>query len=83
MATLTIHDLDPATEEQLRFRAEEHGLSVEDEARRLLQSALLERPPMDQPGLYRRIRDRFQGAGWADDIELPLRGPTREPPDFR
>jgi antitoxin FitA len=40
MATLTIRNLDQLVKERLRVRAAEHGLSMEAEARRILQTAL-------------------------------------------
>ena len=81
MATLTIRNLESALKERLRMQAAEHGHSMEAEARRILQDAL--KPPIPPPelNLYDRIRARFEPLGGVE-LDLPPRGPMREPPTF-
>jgi len=81
MASITVRNLDPAIKERLRLRAAENGHSMEAEARRILQTVLsgLTRP--ESPSLYERIHPRFAPLGGVD-LELPRRGPGREPPRF-
>lgn len=40
MATLTIRNVDDATKRLLRIRAAQHGVSMEEEARRILRQEL-------------------------------------------
>ena len=73
MASLTIRNLDEATKQRLRVRAARHGVSMEEEVRRILKEAL---PPVEAPsGLGQRLRDRF--AGVADEEFVP---PKRHAP---
>ena len=81
MATLTIRNLAPAIKERLRVRAAEHGLSMEAEVRRILQSAVEDVAPPIEGNLYERIRARFEPLGGVE-LDLPPRGPGREPPRF-
>jgi len=81
MSSITIRNLDPAIKERLRVRAAEHGHSMEAEARRILQSALKGGLQPPTRNLYERIRARFEPLGGVD-LELPPRGPGREPPRF-
>ena len=81
MSSITIRNLDPAIKERLRVRAAEHGHSMEAEARRILQSALKGGFQPPTRNLYERIRARFEPLGGVD-LELPPRGPGREPPRF-
>lgn len=79
MASLTIRNLDDAVKQRLRIRAAEHGRSMEEEARDILRAAVeAVRPPRD---LGRAIHDRFAAAGGVE-LDLPARGPMREPPSF-
>jgi antitoxin FitA len=82
MSSITIRNLDPAIKERLRVRAAEHGLSMEAEARRILQVTLKPTERQPERNLYERIRARFEPLGGADDLELPPRLPDREPPRF-
>jgi plasmid stability protein len=70
MATLTIRNLEPTLKERLRVRAAEHGHSMEAEARRILQTALVESPRPPAQNLYERIHVRFAALGGVD-LELP------------
>jgi antitoxin FitA len=77
MANLTIRNLDEATKQALRVRAAQHGISMEEEARRILRSALggTRYPAM----LGSHLRDRFRKV--ADDaFVLPKRQMPRNPP---
>jgi len=81
MSSITIRKLDPTLKERLRVRAAEHGHSMEEEARRILRSALTRPARQTSPNLYDRIRRRFAPLGGVN-IELPPREPAREPPGF-
>ena len=75
MANLTIRRLDDQTYELLKERAARDGLSMEEEARRILGRAVA------PPG---RLGDLFMktfGAGQGLDLSLPVRQP-HEPPDL-
>jgi plasmid stability protein len=80
MATLTIRNLDDDLKALLRLRAARHGRSMGEEARRILCSALTE--PLSGQSLADSIRARVKPYGGIE-LELPVRGPMREPPDFR
>jgi plasmid stability protein len=81
MATLTIRNIDATVKERLRVRAAEHGHSMEAEARRILQTALMKDASRSGRSLSERIHARFAVLGGVD-LEAPLREPTREPPSF-
>lgn len=81
MASLNIRQLEPALKERLRVRAAQHGRSMEAEARAILKEALAAPPPMTGAELLESIRRRFAPLGGVE-LELPPRGPWREPPDF-
>ncbi len=82
MATLTIRNIDATVKERLRVRAAEHGHSMEAEARRILQTALIKTPSSSSGrGLAERIHARFAAVGGVD-LELPPREPGRDPPTF-
>ncbi|HSK05700.1 MAG TPA: hypothetical protein VK932_30840 [Kofleriaceae bacterium] len=80
MPVITIHELDPETEERLRLRAARHGRSMEEEARVILRSAHAERASSPLR-LGSAIHDRFLVLGGAE-LELPPRerpGPRSSP----
>lgn len=79
MATLTIRRLDEKTKAKLRVRAAHSGRSMEEEAREILRLAL-ERQPAAGTDLATAIRELFRPLGGVE-LELPERGPIREPPD--
>ena len=79
MANLTIRKLDPTVKERLRLRAAQHGHSMEEEARRILNEACETEPVPDTA--YARLRRHFVGIGGID-FDLPARRLGREPPDF-
>ena len=80
MASITIHRLDDRLTRRLTVRAAEHGRSVEDEARAILEGAL---EPAAAPtlGLGRTFHALFGSLGGVD-LRLAPREPMREPPRF-
>jgi len=83
-ASLNIRQLDPALKEQLRIRAAHNGRSMEAEARAILKEVLTAQQsarPASGAELVASIRRRFAPLGGVD-LELPARGPGREPPSF-
>lgn len=79
-ANLTIRKIDPAVKERLRVRAAQHGRSMEEEARRILSEACAAEPPPPK-NAYEAIRRHFEPLGGVE-LELPPRGPWRDPPTF-
>ena len=79
MASITIRRLDDEVKARLRIRAATNGRSMEEEARIILREAVGRKAePQD---LARFIRECFEPLGGVE-LELPPRGPTREPPEF-
>ena len=80
MASITIRNLDDGVKARLRVRAAEHHRSMEEEARVILRDAVNggRAGPWD---LAKFTRECFAPLGGVD-LELPPRGPRREPPDF-
>ena len=78
MATLTIRRLSDSTKSKLRVRAAENGRSMEEEARRIIEDAV---GTGHKVGLAEAIHNIFAPLGGVD-LELPLRQPVGEPPDF-
>ena len=78
MASITIRNLDAHTKARLRVRAAHRQRSMEEEARNILRTALAQddAAPRD---LAAAIGARFRSLGGLD-LELPARGPMREPP---
>lgn len=81
MASMTIRNLDDDLKALLRLRAARHGQSMEEEARSILRSAL-KTEPLSGQSLVDSIRAMVEPYGGIE-LELPVRGPMREPPDFR
>lgn len=83
MAALTIRNVDDALKQSLRIRAAQHGVSMEEEARRILREALLR---VSQPqALGQRLKQRFAGVADATPdvvFELPPRQMPRTPPNW-
>jgi antitoxin FitA len=78
MASIMIRNLDDGLKRKLRIRAAQHGRSMEEEARNILRSALLEK--IGKPtNLYEAIRRRIAPLGGVD-LDIPPRQPLREPP---
>ena len=80
MASITIRNLDDEVKTRLRLRAAEHSRSMEEEVRIILREAVNggKAAPRD---LARFTRECFAPVGGVE-LELPPRGPMREPPDF-
>ncbi len=80
MASITIRNLEESLKRKLRVRAAEHGRSMEEEARHILRAALVEKARAPS-NLYDAIRRRFAPLGGVE-LDIPPRGPMREPPHF-
>ena len=80
MASITIRNLDDDVKTRLRVRAAGNGRSMEQEARLILRDAV---GGDDVParGLGSAIHELFKPLGGVE-LELPPRGPMREPPRF-
>ncbi len=80
MASITVRNLDDEVRTRLRVRAAEHSRSMEEEVRVILREAVSDRHsgPRD---LAKFTRECFAELGGVE-LELPPRGPMREPPDF-
>jgi len=79
MSSLTIRNLDDATKQRLRIRAAQHGVSMEEEVRRILKEAV--RAAESPSGLGQRLQDRF--AGLADEaFDVPGRHQPRTAPQW-
>ena len=81
MASITIRNLDDALKRKLRLRAAHRNRSMEDEARDILRTALAQEPA-DTRSVADAIRELVEPQGGVE-LELPPRGPMREPPDFK
>ena len=79
MASITIRNLDDDVKRRLRVRAAEHHRSMEEEARLILREAVEHKKA--PRNLASAIRARIAPLGGVD-LELPPRGPMREPPSF-
>ncbi|MBU0656047.1 MAG: plasmid stabilization protein [Gammaproteobacteria bacterium] len=80
MAMLTIRNLDDELKTQLRIRAAQHGLSMEEEVRRILQQVLSPQNPCR--GFGSRIHQKVMALTGGIDLPLPQRSVPRPPPDF-
>jgi len=80
MASITIRNLEDRVKTRLRVRAAEHHRSMEEEVRVILRAAVNggRAAPRD---LAKFTRECFAPLGGVE-LELPPRGPMREPPDF-
>lgn len=83
MSTLTVRNVKEDTKKALRLRAAHKGVSVEQEVRSILDRAVGEDDgePREGESLYAVIRRLVEPYG-GFEIELPKRGPAREPPVF-
>ena len=80
MASITIRNLDDEVKTRLRVRAAEHHRSMEEEVRIILRDAVSSGRPRVQ-NLAEFTRECFAPLGGVE-LELPPRGPMREPPGF-
>ena len=76
MASLSVRKLDDETLKQLRIRAAQHGVSMEEEARRILKQVVT--APERLGDLAVRLFTPAYGSG---ELELPQRE-TTEPMEF-
>ncbi len=79
MASITIRNLDDDVRTRLRMRAAGNGRSMEEEVRLILRDAVGREP--EPENLADFIHECFAPYGGVD-LELPPRGPMREPPRF-
>lgn len=80
MAALTIRNVDDATQAALRVRAVRHGVSMEEQVRRILREAVVPAPPTQPMG--QQLLSRFSGLT-AEGFSPPERQPPRAPPALR
>jgi plasmid stability protein len=78
MASITIRNLDERVKTRLRVRAARHGRSMEEEARTILQEALVAEGRQDE-NLAQAIRRHIEPLGGME-LALPRRQPIRRPP---
>jgi plasmid stability protein len=71
MASITIRNLDESIKARLRVRAAHHKRSMEDEALKILRTALADETATER-SLADAIHKRFRAIGGAD-VRLPLR----------
>ena len=72
MGNLSVRKLDDETMERLRIRAAEHGISMEEEARRILSQAVA------APGKLGDLAVELFGQTYCVDLDLPVRA-THDP----
>ncbi len=75
MANLSVRKLDEQTLERLRIRAARHGVSMEEEARRVLKRGV------SAPERIGDLAVQLFGPAHGVDLELAAH-PPHEPPDF-
>lgn len=71
MASLSVRQLDEETVARLRARAASHGVSMEEEARRILREAV------SAPERLGDLALQFFGPRHGVDLELPKHAPHR------
>lgn len=79
MAALTIRNLDESIKSAIRVRAAQHGVSMEEEARRLLREAVSQSnhpTPMGQ-----RLLARFSETA-SEEFRVPERHRPRAAPEW-
>jgi antitoxin FitA len=81
MATLTIRNLDDDVKQRLRVRAAQHGHSMEEEVRTILQASVEQDREAKPGGLATRLLDLFKDID-TTGFELPERTPMPEPISF-
>ncbi len=88
MTSITVRNIEDDLKRRLRIRAAEHGHSMEEEARRILRSALDEdeapaETAVPEKGLGTQIHELFAPLGGVE-LDIPPRnaGPERELPRF-
>jgi antitoxin FitA len=83
MASITIRKLDDAVKVKLRIRAAQHGRSMEEEAREIINKAVAKPESTDAENPFLSIRKLMAEAG-IKGVNLPEipRSPMRKPPTF-
>jgi len=79
MAMLTIRNIDESLKIKLKMMAAQQGVSMEEQARRILRNAV--QPDSHKKGLGSRIHHRFTKVDGME-FEQPERSPARPAPDF-
>lgn len=75
MPDISIRKLEPETVALLRERATRHGVSMEEEVRRILRATVASRQPISQ------IANELFGPAHGVELKLPTH-PVHEPIDF-
>lgn len=70
MATLTIRNMDETVKQALRLRAAAHGISMEEEARRILKEVIV--PVAASTHLGQQLLRRFSAVS-SEEFSLPER----------
>jgi plasmid stability protein len=80
MSDLLIRNIDPHLKRQLEASARAHRRSLSEEARMLLEKALLESPEERRMGtaLLELVPEQYRG----DDLTFEIPGDLSRPPDF-
>ncbi len=76
MANLSVRNVDDVTAQLLRERAASHGVSMEEEARRILRAAVMAPPRLGDLALQ-----LFGPAHGLESLDIPASQPS-EPPAF-
>jgi len=78
MSSITVRNLDDAVKNRLRVRAAQHGWSMEQEVRQILQQAVA---PEQAAAISfaERVNSRFTKLK-VDSLPIPARQATRTPP---
>jgi plasmid stability protein len=76
MATLNVRKLDESAYEQLRIRAANHGVSMEEEARQIIYQAVT------APAQISTVFQKYFGDKNGVDLKLPNQRKPHEPMDF-
>lgn len=79
LASIVIRNLDEDIKKRLKLAAVRHGVSMEEEARRILKTALI-REDSDY-GLGTRIHELFKDIGGVELPEIPRSMPRPSPFD--
>lgn len=80
MSSITVRNLDESIKVGLKLRAVQHGWSMEQEVRDILQRTLsgAQTPPVS---FAERVNLRFKDLN-ADDLPIAQRKTARQPPHF-
>jgi antitoxin FitA len=81
MATLTIRNLNDDVKQRLRVQAAQHGHSMEEEVRTILQASVEQSREAKPGGLATRLTELFKNVD-TTGFELPERTPAPDPIRF-